>query len=43
MINFDDVTKENIREHNPNWTKIPYHQYRMFNWRLWIRKNKIII
>ena len=19
VINFDDVTKENIKEHNPNW------------------------
>ena len=19
MINFDDVTKQNIKEHNPNW------------------------
>ena len=25
MINFDDVTKENIREHNPNWD----HPYRI--------------
>ena len=23
MINFDDVTKENIKEHNPNWSQIP--------------------
>ena len=23
MINFDDVTKENIKEHNPNWLEIP--------------------
>ena len=22
MISFDDVTKENIKEHNPNWPKI---------------------
>ena len=22
MINFDDVTKENIKEHNPNWPEI---------------------
>ena len=22
MINFDDVTKENIKEHNPNWPQI---------------------
>ena len=23
MINFDDVTKENIKEHNPNWPQVP--------------------
>ena len=22
MINFDDVTKENIKEHSPNWPQI---------------------
>ena len=27
MINFDDVTKENIKEHNPNWPEIPDHPY----------------
>ena len=44
MINFDDVTKENIKEHNPNWSNIPEHPYRIFiTWRLWIRKNKFII
>ena len=29
MINFDDVTKENLKEHNPNWSQIPDHPYRM--------------
>ena len=29
MTNFDDVTKENIKEHNPNWPHIPDHPYRM--------------
>ena len=28
MINFDDVTTENIKEHNPNWPEIPDHPYR---------------
>ena len=28
MINFDDVTKGNIKEHNPNWPEIP-DPYRM--------------
>ena len=25
MINFDDVVRENIKEHNPNWLQIPDH------------------
>ena len=30
MINFDDVTKENIKEHNPNWLpQIPDYPYRI--------------
>ena len=29
MINFVDVVKENIKEHNPNWSKIPDHPYRI--------------
>ena len=29
MINFDDVTKEKIKENNPNWPKIPDHPYRI--------------
>ena len=29
MINFDDVIKENIQEHNPNWPQIPDHLYRL--------------
>ena len=28
MINFDAVTKENTKEHNPNWPQIPYHPYK---------------
>ena len=28
MINFDDVTKENIKEHNPSSPQIPDHPYR---------------
>ena len=23
MINFDDITKENTKDHNTNWSKIP--------------------
>ena len=30
MIIFDDVTKENIKEYNPNWPRIPDHPYRLF-------------
>ena len=29
MINFDDVTKPNIKEHNPNRSEIPDHPYRI--------------
>ena len=29
MINFDDVTKEIIKEHDPNWPRIPDHLYRI--------------
>ena len=29
MINFDDVTKENIKEHNLNQSQIPDHPYRI--------------
>ena len=28
MINFD-VTKENLKKHNQNWLKIPYHLYKI--------------
>ena len=27
MINFHNATKENIKEHNPNWPQIPEHPY----------------
>ena len=26
MINFDDVTKEKMKEHDPNWLQIPDHR-----------------
>ena len=29
MINFDDVTKENIKEHDPKWPQIPDNSYRI--------------
>ena len=29
MINFDDVTKENIKEYNPNWPEIFDHPHRI--------------
>ena len=29
MIIFDDVTKKNIKEHNPNWPEIADHPYRI--------------
>ena len=29
MITSNDVTKENIKEHNPNWRQTLHHSYRM--------------
>ena len=29
MINLDDVPKESIKEHNPNWPQFPDHIYRI--------------
>ena len=29
MFNFDYITKEDIKEHNPNWPEIPNHPYRI--------------
>ena len=29
MINFDDVTKENIKQHNLNWPDILDHSYKI--------------
>ena len=28
MIHCDDVVKENMKDHNPNWPQIPDHPYR---------------
>ena len=28
-INFDDVTKENLKKHSPNWPEIPDHPHRI--------------
>ena len=30
MINFDDVTNENIQEYHPNWPEISDYSYRLF-------------
>ena len=29
MFNFDYITKEDIKEHNPKWPEIPDHPYRI--------------
>ena len=29
MFNFDYITKEDIKEHNANWSQIPDHTYRI--------------
>ena len=33
MINFDDVIKEETKEHNPNCPEIPDHPYRILIFR----------
>ena len=30
VINFDDITKENTKEHKLNWPKISDHPFRIF-------------
>ena len=27
MINFDYITKQTLKKHNPNWSKIPNYLY----------------
>ena len=29
MLNFDYITKEDIKVHNPNWSETPDHPYRI--------------
>ena len=44
MFNFDYITKEDIKEHNLNWPKIPDHPNRkLIVARFWIHKNKWIV
>ena len=31
MFNSDYITKEDIKEHDPNWLEIPDHPYRISN------------
>ena len=42
MINIDKYTNENKKEHNPNWSYIPDHPYRILRRRLRNRENKCI-
>ena len=37
MFHFDHITKEDIKQRNPNWPQIPDHPYRILIW-----KNKYI-
>ena len=41
-INFDDLTKENIKEQNSSWPQIPGYP-NINDWRLRIWRNKLII
>ena len=29
MIDFEILQKRNIKEHNPNWTQVPDHSYKV--------------
>ena len=29
MFNFDYITKEHVKEHNPNWPEFPDHRYKI--------------
>ena len=29
MFNFDYISKDDIKEHNPSWPEIPDHSYRI--------------
>ena len=29
MINFNDLAKENIKDHNRSWPQVPDHPYRI--------------
>ena len=29
LINFENVTKQNIKKHNPTWPQIPDHPHRI--------------
>ena len=42
MFNFDYITKEDIKQHNPKWPKLTDHPYRIINWWLWIWKSRCI-
>ena len=41
MINFDDATKENMKEHNLNWSQIPDHSQRILTVRAQDLKTQI--
>ena len=41
--NFDIITRENIKEHNPFWPKTSDASIQnVNNWKLWIRKSKCV-
>ena len=41
MLKLDDILKENIKNYNTSWPKIPDHPC-IDNWRFWIWKIKSI-
>ena len=40
MIKFDDITREKIKQHNPNCQQVSHHPYRINSWGPWTWKKK---
>ena len=43
MFNFDYVTKNDIKWHNPNWPETPDHPYRILIFRFKILKKNALL
>ena len=43
MINYDNVTKEKIKEHNINWSQVLNHAHRILTIGGWESENKALL